>query len=90
MRINPFWPSPSFARTWQDWAGLLTRALDDTMTQANAGLEEASEVPVLTKAGAFVAADLPEGTAAIAKDTAGGTVQLLFNDGGTLKSVDLL
>ena len=34
-------------------------------------------------------ADVPAGTSLLWKDTAGGTVKLYFNDGGTLKSVAL-
>lgn len=41
------------------------------------------------KAGAMVAADIPAGSFALFKDTAGGGVVLGYNDGGILKTVTL-
>jgi hypothetical protein len=42
-----------------------------------------------TKAGAVVAADVPDGSYAVIHDTVGATTKLYANIGGTLKSVAL-
>jgi hypothetical protein len=42
-----------------------------------------------TGAGAPTAADIPNGSSKVWKNTGDGTVKLYYNDGGTLKSVTL-
>lgn len=42
-----------------------------------------------TKSGAPSASDIPAGSFAVIKDSSGGTTKLVYNDGGTLKSVTL-
>lgn len=67
--------------------GKPTTALVDfflRLTRHVAGLGQAVQ-----KAAAPTAADIPAGSFAVWKDTAGGTVKLIYNDAGTLKSVTL-
>ncbi|MFC5524009.1 hypothetical protein [Polaromonas jejuensis] len=46
-------------------------------------------IVALTKAGAFVAGDIPSGQFAVGRDTSGATTKLLYNNAGTLMSVAL-
>ena len=47
-------------------------------------------VAVKTKAGAFVAADIPSGTWICGRDTSGATTKMYYNNAGTLLSVALI
>jgi hypothetical protein len=51
-------------------------------------LVDAAAVTII-KAGVATTADVPDGKARIVKDVTGGSVKLVYNDGGTLKSVTL-
>lgn len=60
------------------------------MPKIGHGVADGAAKSLLTKkAGAVVAADIPVGTFRIVKDTSGGSVKLVYNDAGTLKSVTL-
>lgn len=48
-----------------------------------------SKKMAIKKAGAATTADVPVSEYRIVKDTTGGTVKLVYNDAGTLKSVTL-
>lgn len=55
------------------------------------GLEQKTrKLAVKTKSGVPVAADVAVGDYAIIKDSSGGTVNLCYNDAGTLKKVALV
>jgi hypothetical protein len=47
-------------------------------------------VGALQKSGLPTVLDIPAGVSKVWKDTAGGSVKLYYNDGGTLKSVTLV
>lgn len=64
-------------------AGVLAFGITDA---ADAG----ATILAKTKAGAFVAGDIPSGTWAVCRDTSGATTKVIYNNAGTLLTVALV
>lgn len=75
------------SREWKDWFNVLYQL--PRLTDA----QHASVVSmktVLSKAGAPTTTEIPAGKWEVYKDTTAGTVRLWTNDGGVMKSVQLI